>query len=157
MEGLWDHLADIQQQLEDKEQAIAILQETVKVWSCWTSLAAWTIWAARQGCRGTRLPQFQTPWLSFCRAGTDPVKGIRGVQGPDQREATSLGLFRKQFMEHLNPSLRQKRYGGSLMHSSPALLVCPHHTQVQPQGYRMAVWTKAHLRKQVLGEHLKST
>ncbi|KAH0507849.1 Disintegrin and metalloproteinase domain-containing protein 8 [Microtus ochrogaster] len=30
VEGLWDHLADIQQQLEDKEQAIAILQETVK-------------------------------------------------------------------------------------------------------------------------------
>ncbi|XP_057635821.1 sperm flagellar protein 1-like [Chionomys nivalis] len=31
VEGLWDHLAGIQQQLEDKEQAIAILQETVKI------------------------------------------------------------------------------------------------------------------------------
>ncbi|ERE77988.1 disintegrin and metalloproteinase domain-containing protein 8 [Cricetulus griseus] len=30
VEGLWDHLASIQQQLEDKEQALAILQETVK-------------------------------------------------------------------------------------------------------------------------------
>ncbi|XP_036036449.1 sperm flagellar protein 1-like [Onychomys torridus] len=31
VEGLWDHLASIQQQLEDKEQALAILQETVKI------------------------------------------------------------------------------------------------------------------------------
>lgn len=76
------------------------------------------------------LPQFQTSWLSFCRAGTDPVKGIRGVQGPDQREATVFGLFSKQFMEHFSPSLRQKCSGDSLMHSSPALSVCPHHTQV---------------------------
>ncbi|GAB1292848.1 Sperm flagellar 1-like [Apodemus speciosus] len=30
IEGLWDHLVSIQQQLEDKEQALAILQETVK-------------------------------------------------------------------------------------------------------------------------------
>ncbi|XP_021023668.1 sperm flagellar protein 1-like isoform X2 [Mus caroli] len=31
IEGLWDHLVSIQQQLEDKEQALAILQETVKI------------------------------------------------------------------------------------------------------------------------------
>ncbi|XP_048193959.1 sperm flagellar protein 1-like [Perognathus longimembris pacificus] len=30
-EGPWEHLARIQQQLEDKEQALAILQETVKI------------------------------------------------------------------------------------------------------------------------------
>ncbi|XP_055464903.1 sperm flagellar protein 1-like isoform X2 [Psammomys obesus] len=31
VEGFWDDLTSIQQQLEDKEQAIAILQETVKI------------------------------------------------------------------------------------------------------------------------------
>ncbi|XP_008758240.1 sperm flagellar protein 1-like isoform X1 [Rattus norvegicus] len=31
IEGLWDHVVSIQQQLEDKEQALAILQETVKI------------------------------------------------------------------------------------------------------------------------------
>ncbi|XP_031244571.1 uncharacterized protein LOC116103167 isoform X2 [Mastomys coucha] len=31
IEGLWEHLIGIQQQLEDKEQALAILQETVKI------------------------------------------------------------------------------------------------------------------------------
>lgn len=41
IEGLWDHLIGIQQQLEDKEQALAILQETVKVWSYWAFLASW--------------------------------------------------------------------------------------------------------------------
>eukprot|EP00072_Mus_musculus_P055253 XP_006536262.1 PREDICTED: uncharacterized protein LOC381933 isoform X1 [Mus musculus] len=34
IEGLWDHLVSIQQQLEDKEQALAILQETVKAHLC---------------------------------------------------------------------------------------------------------------------------
>lgn len=33
------------------------------------------------------LPQFPTPWLSFCRAGTDPVRAVWGVQGSDQRES----------------------------------------------------------------------
>lgn len=42
-----------------------------------------------------------------------------------------------------------------------ALITCfiglstPHPSAAQ--GYRMAVWTKAHFRKQVPGEHLKST
>lgn len=37
-EGAWEHLAKVQQLLEDKEQALAILQETVQVWPSWVLL-----------------------------------------------------------------------------------------------------------------------
>lgn len=120
-EGAWEHLARVQQLLEDKEQAVAILQETVQVRPAGHSCP--DILSCRTGKQRALLPSLlatsvQSP-AEFLPCWFCPRAGLsRGWsrQNLGRKSPHLLSLFRKQCMEYSSHTQKQRKEHGPPYH-----------------------------------------